>query len=161
MTKRTFRAFIGMGALAAAASSSWGCVADRPSRNGVFNENQYLRKDFIIQPGDGTGTDTGWMMKATITAASQPNPLGNLDLFVGAENQGSLVRFQVTQDHLNLLSMRELDDNSNAAQGRASPRSRTPGRLRTSTSSTKSTSTARRRTSTKRTRSSTGKFGNG
>ena len=29
--------------------SSSGCVADRPSRNGVFNENQYLRKDFLIQ----------------------------------------------------------------------------------------------------------------
>ena len=93
MTKRTFRAFLAMGALATAAAS-WGCVADRPSRNGVFNENQYLRKSFIIRDGDGTTQDSGWMMKATIVSASQPNPLANAGLFVGSENGGSLVRFE-------------------------------------------------------------------
>ena len=40
-----------------------GCVADRPARNGVFNENQYLRKDFLIAPGDGPSPDTGLVLQ--------------------------------------------------------------------------------------------------
>ena len=32
-----------------------GCVQNRAARNGVFNENQYLRKDFLVRPaGDAT-----------------------------------------------------------------------------------------------------------
>jgi hypothetical protein len=38
-----FRAFFALAALLALVVGS-GCVADRPSRNGVFNENQYVRK---------------------------------------------------------------------------------------------------------------------
>ena len=44
------RALLAVGALSLA-SASWGCVADRPSRNGVFDENQYIRKDFPRPPG--------------------------------------------------------------------------------------------------------------
>ncbi len=52
-----------------------GCVADRPARNGVFNENQYIRKDFLVRPGDSTSVDSGWFLKATIVEASDPNVL--------------------------------------------------------------------------------------
>ena len=73
-----------MGALALAASAAAGCAAERPSRNGVFNENQYVRKDFLIQAGDGSNKDTGWMIRSTVVQASSPNPLGGfLDLTPG------------------------------------------------------------------------------
>ena len=50
--KTTFRLFLASAALTAVAA---GCVSQRPSRNGVFNENQYVRKDFLtaskVTPG--------------------------------------------------------------------------------------------------------------
>ncbi len=86
------------------------CVQDRPARNGVFNENQYLRKDFLIQAGNGATTDPGWFVKATVVETSSPNPLGGeaIDLFPGLENGGAYVRFRVTQDKLEMVSLREL-----------------------------------------------------
>src|SRR5579859_5595240 len=108
MNKRILRAFVATGALAMLCAS-WGCVADRPSRNGVFNENQYLRKAFIVRPGDQNATDPGWMLKATIVSTSSPNPLGHLNLGTGAESGGAYVRFNVTSDALQMINMRELD----------------------------------------------------
>ena len=98
------------GLLAALCFGSAGCVQDRPARNGVFNENQYLRKSFLIRPGVGGKADSGWMLKATVTETSTPNPLGTdaVDLFSGLENGGAYVRFRVTQDKLEMLNMREL-----------------------------------------------------
>src|SRR5438046_4815351 len=84
------------------------CVQSRTPRNGVFNENVYLRKDFLIQSGDPSGKDTGWLLKATITASSSPNPFGNLGIMPGYHSLGQLVRFKVTQDHLDMIDMREL-----------------------------------------------------
>ena len=121
MSTKTIRAFLATGALAAACAAS-GCVADRPARNGVFNENQYLRKAFIIQPGDGTGSDPGWMLKATITQVSTPNPLGssNFGIFSGTENGGQYVRFVVTSDHLQMINMRALSTDPPAEQATTS-----------------------------------------
>src|SRR5579883_2267034 len=97
LRKITF-ANIGLAGLAVASALATACVADRPSRNGVFDENQYLRKDFLIAPGTG-GTDEGWFVKSTILATSTPNPLANVNgagLFAGAEGQGAnLVRFVI------------------------------------------------------------------
>jgi hypothetical protein len=111
MLGRNYRAVTAITALAVSASL-WGCVADRPSRNGVFNENQYLRKDFLIAPGDGSVPDRGWYVKTTILSTDTPNPLANVNgagLFAGAEGQAvNLVRFAVTQDKLQVLNMREL-----------------------------------------------------
>jgi hypothetical protein len=92
-------------ALAAAAS----CVSQRPARNGVFNENQYLRKSFLIRSGDSGQPDPGWMMRVTVTQVSTPNPLGG-DIFLtpGFESGGGLVRFVVAQDKLQLVNMREI-----------------------------------------------------
>jgi hypothetical protein len=85
------------------------CVQSRDPRNGVFNENVYLRKDFLIRSGsDANATDPGWMMKATITASSSPNPLGNMGIMPGYHSTGQLVRFKVEQDHLDLIDQREL-----------------------------------------------------
>jgi hypothetical protein len=109
LDSKFFRAMIGAAALAATVGAQ-GCVADRPSRNGVFDENQYIRKDFLVQSGNGGG-DPGWYMKATIVQTSDPNPLASADLFTGAENSGAIVRFAITQDKLQLLDMRELADN--------------------------------------------------
>ena len=119
MTTKTLRAFLATGALATACAT-WGCVADRPARNGVFNENQYLRKAFIIQPGDGTGTDPGWMLNASITQVSTPNPLAAFGLYPGAlatgkyDNGGQYVRFVVTSDHLQMVNMLDLSNDPSA-----------------------------------------------
>jgi hypothetical protein len=99
--------------LSAVTAGVMGCAGDRPLRNGVPNENLYLRKAFIIRPGTG-GTpekpaeDEGWMLKATVMSTSTPNPLANTVLWPGAENAGKLVRFVATQDKLQLVSLREL-----------------------------------------------------
>jgi len=118
------RALFGIAAVAAVVAGAQGCVADRPSRNGVFDENQYLRKDFLIQPGSG-GTDPGWFMKATIVQTSTPNPFAPLELFTGSENSGtsaagSLVRFVVTSDKLDIVDVMELSNSAdiNAQQTR-------------------------------------------
>ena len=106
-------------ALAILAAVAVGCVQDRPARTGVFNENQYLRKDFLVRSGaSGKAVDTGWMMKATVTQVSSPNPLGGdaVGLFPGMENGGALVRFRITQDKLELLNMRELTNASSAGK---------------------------------------------
>jgi hypothetical protein len=102
-----FRAAIGLGALVLATS----CVAQRPSRNGVFNENQYLRKSFLVRPGDSDKPDSGWLLKATITDASAPNVFGDSSIFglyAGSHNSGELVHFVVTSDKLQMVSNREI-----------------------------------------------------
>jgi len=115
MLARYHRAYAAVTALAGA-SALWGtgCVEQRPSRNGVFNENQYVRKDFLIAPGDGSTPDPGWFVKSTITQTSTPNPLGNVSgagLFAGAEGTGAnFVRFQVTQDKLQIIDLREISN---------------------------------------------------
>src|SRR6185369_6758376 len=102
-------------ALALVVSSVTGCAGDRPLRNGVPNEQLFLRKSFIIQPGEG-GTpekpaeDDGWMLKATVVRTSTPNPLAESVLFTGAENNGMYVRFVATQDHLQLVNLMEISD---------------------------------------------------
>ena len=64
-----------MAALSVAASGATGCAGDRPLRNGVPNEQLFLKKSFIIRPGVG-GTpekpaeDDGWMLKATVLQTS-------------------------------------------------------------------------------------------
>jgi hypothetical protein len=107
MKPNRIRAFVLTGVLSSLSAAS-GCVADRPSRNGVFDENQYLRKDFLIRPGDGSKPDPGWIMKSTVLATSTPNPLSKMGLTVGSENGGSYVRFEVLQDKLNMVNVREI-----------------------------------------------------
>jgi hypothetical protein len=96
------------GALLVLGVTSAGCVADRPARNGVFNENQYVRKDFLIQGvdinGNAQGTDPGWLVRAAVTEVSTPNLFAGMDLFSGVEGPVDLVRFRVTEDKLQMLS---------------------------------------------------------
>ncbi len=101
------------GALLVLGVTSTGCVADRPSRNGVFDENQYVRKDFLIQGPDANGNvagaDPGWLMRATVTETSTPNLLGSaINVWGGEEANVSLVRFRVTQDKLQMLDQIQL-----------------------------------------------------
>jgi len=114
-TIRTFRAFLAMGALASTATA-FGCVADRPSRNGVFNENQYLKKAFLTAPGDGNTSDQGWFLKATVLSVSTPNPLGALGIAPGTEN-GAFVRFRVTQDKLQMVNVKEISSTWKCGDG--------------------------------------------
>ena len=112
MKNRSFGSLLVVAALAGVAQ---GCVSDRPARNGVFNENQYVRKDFLVRPVDGV--DHGWMLKATVVQTSSPNPLGDaFGVFTGAENGGALVRFAVTQDKLEMKSLREIAQKSDVAR---------------------------------------------
>jgi hypothetical protein len=103
-----------LAALSLGTSVVTGCAGDRPLRNGVPNENLFLRKSFIIKPGEvdpATGKakeDNGWMLKATVVETSTPNPLAESVLFTGAENNGMLVRFVATQDKLQLVNQREI-----------------------------------------------------
>src|SRR5215467_2721613 len=99
-------ALIGTVFLAAIGGS--GCVSDRPSRNGVFNENQYVRKDFLIVStdanGQAAGNDPGWLTRTTVTEVSTPNLLGSaLDGASDYAGPVQLVRFRVTQDKLQML----------------------------------------------------------
>lgn len=114
MKSRILRVSLALSALGLVVAAENGCASSRPSRNGVFNENQYVRKDFLIRP-DGKGVDNGWFLKATIVQASTPNPLAPLDMFTGAENGGSWVRFGVTQDQLQMINMKELSPGYAAA----------------------------------------------
>jgi hypothetical protein len=122
LRKITF-ANVGLAGLALASALATACVADRPSRNGVFDENQYLRKDFLIASGNG-GVDEGWFVKSTILSTSTPNVLANVGgagLFAGAEGQtANLVRFVINQDTMQLVDIRELsnDPTYNAQQQR-------------------------------------------
>jgi len=121
MLRKIKFANIGLAGLAVASTLAMACVADRPSRNGVFDENQYLRKDFLITSGSG-GVDEGWFVKSTVVQTSTPNPLGNAagaGLFVGAQGGSTnFVRFQVSQDQMSIVDMRELsNDPSWNAQG--------------------------------------------
>ena len=98
-----------------------GCVSDRPSRNGVFNENQYVKKAFLIQ-SDATKPDQGWFMKTTVVAASTPNPLGQDAFLMPGAEAGELVRFDITSDKLRMINLRELSADPNiAAQGTRVP----------------------------------------
>jgi hypothetical protein len=112
MKNRSFGSLL----LAAALSSAvFGCVSDRPARNGVFNENQYVRKDFLVRTVDGT--DPGWVLKSTVVQTSSPNPLGdNFGVFSGGENGGALVRFAVTSDKLEMKSLREIAQKPDGAR---------------------------------------------
>jgi hypothetical protein len=93
------------------------CASDRPSRNGVFNENQYVRKDFLVGAVDGNGNptnadDPGWLVRATVTETSTPNLMGSAinpgGIWGGLEGNVDLVRFRVTEDKLELLSQIQL-----------------------------------------------------
>ncbi|MBI5536227.1 MAG: hypothetical protein HY898_26125 [Deltaproteobacteria bacterium] len=115
MKKHTL-AFLLVGTLATVAAVGPACVSQRPSRNGVFNENQYIRKDFLVR-ADETNDDTGWFMKATILNTSQPNPLADTLLMPGLPSGGGtgmfnfgskFVRFKITQNKLQMVSMREI-----------------------------------------------------
>jgi len=112
MMKSTFRALFAAAALVTLATAG-GCVADRPSRNGVFNENQYVRKAFLTT--DGTHEDPGWFLKATVTKVSTPNPLGALGIFPGADTGFGtglgFVKFVITQDKLQMVNLRNISIN--------------------------------------------------
>ncbi len=116
---KMFKSVLILGVLSVGAAATNGCVADRPARNGVFNENQYLRKDFIIRPGDATNPDNGWVLKATITDASAPNAFGDSSIFglyAGSHSNGDLVHFVVTSDKLQMVSNREISADPTVGQ---------------------------------------------
>jgi len=145
-------AFACVTALSVLASLVTGCAADRPMRNGVPNEDLYLRKSFIIRPGQAKGPDEpsrddGWLLKASVLSTSTPNPLAKSVLFTGAENGGMLVRFVATQDKLQLVNLREISRSPEVDQkARATPRCSPRGTPITAISSSPSPPMVRRPT---------------
>jgi len=116
-TKKAFRSFLTLGVLGLGLASvgSFGCVASRDSRNGVFNENQYIRKDFLIRGAEDGAQDNGWLVSSSVVQVSSPNPLGSLyGIDPGAVGPGHIVRFKISQDHLQMVSMLELSKASPA-----------------------------------------------
>ena len=115
------RTFFATAALAVGSSVYMGCVADRPSRNGVFSENQYIRKAFLVQPVDAKANeqDNGWLLKATVVDVTTPNALGGdmFGIWPGAHSGGTIVKFRVTQDKLEMVNTRELST-TDASLGR-------------------------------------------
>jgi len=114
-SRANFRAVLALTALVMAVS----CVTQRPARNGVFNENQYLRKSFIVRPGDGSAPDSGWLLKATITDASAPNVFGDSSIFglyAGSHSSGDLFHFVITSDKLQMVSNREISSDPTVGQ---------------------------------------------
>jgi len=112
LMKHETRALSKLIVLALACAGSYGCVADRPARNGVFNENQYLRKDWLVRQGDSDVPDRGWVLKATVTEASEPNVFGDAAMFAlypGSHSGGDLVHFQITSDKMLMINSREID----------------------------------------------------
>jgi Met-zincin len=112
MISSMFRQVLGSAAVCALMVAA-GCAVDRPARTGVFDENQYLRKDFLISRvdanGDAVESDPGWLMRTTVTETSTPNVLGAaISVWGGLQAEVDLVRFRITQDKLQLLSMRQL-----------------------------------------------------
>lgn len=85
------------------------CVDHRPLRNGLSDEAVYLEKSALIAPNpkiEGS-TDDGWLFKATVVAASSPNPLGDY-AFPGLESELQYVKFRFREDKLQLLDGRKL-----------------------------------------------------
>src|SRR5580704_3025599 len=113
-TKNQLKAFCGLGALslltALSGGMTTGCVADRPSRNAVFDENQYIRKDWLVRAGDDTNPDYGWLLKATVTEASEPNVFGGgmYGLYAGSHSDGELVHFVVTSGFLQMVDNQQI-----------------------------------------------------
>jgi hypothetical protein len=101
-------------------ATAFACAVDRPSRNGVFNENQYVRKDFLISKlnpdGSAATDDPGWLFRATVMETSTPNMMGaagGFDVWGGLQGTVDWVRFVVTQDKLQMVSMRQFSNPSN------------------------------------------------
>ncbi len=86
------------------------CVQTRPARNGVPNEHQYLRKDFLVGAPNATTPDPGWWLKGTIVSISTPNPLGSASWGIspGIDSGAIPVRFTITEDKLQMVSTREM-----------------------------------------------------
>ncbi len=107
MPNRISRLLLVAGALQALAA---GCVQTRPARNAVFNEHQYLRKDFLVGSPTSATPDPGWWLKGTIVSVSTPNPLGsaNYSLSPGIDSGAVPVRFVITEDKLQMVSTREM-----------------------------------------------------
>jgi hypothetical protein len=84
------------------------CVGTRPARNAVLNENQYVRKDFLVAPADNNTPDPGWWLMGTVTSISTPNPLGDAFALSPGNSSGAVpIRFVVTEDKLQMVSTRE------------------------------------------------------
>ena len=117
MVRRAVQSILRFRALAAVLGLALGCAQDRPARNGVFNENQYVRKDFLVGGVDAAGNaanpaDPGWFVRATVTETSTPNLMGAANnpggIWGGLQGSADLVRFRVTEDKLQLLSQIQL-----------------------------------------------------
>mgnify|MGYP000947037868 FL=1 len=95
--------------LALAAGTLWAtaCADHREERTELFNENTYLRKDFLTRPNPGhvaattDDEDRGWLMGMSITKVSVPTAI--TDIFPGLQSDVKYVRFSMTKDSLQVV----------------------------------------------------------
>lgn len=94
------------GSVLAISVGTEGCVGSRPIRNGVFDENQYIKKSMIVTD-PSVKDDPGWILQGTIEQVSSPNPLGSLGLYPGRYSSQTF-KFDVTSDKLQMISTRQI-----------------------------------------------------
>lgn len=94
--------------------ASAGCVSSRDVRNGVFDENQYLRKSMLVNP-ETDATDPPWILQGTVEQVSSPNPLSSLNFYIGVSASHAF-KWRVTSDKLQMVSVRNLTAKADSAR---------------------------------------------
>jgi Met-zincin len=82
------------------------CTEHRETKTEIFNDNQYLNKEFLTRPNPnhfneaGDQDEYGWLMGLNVTAVSVPTPLP--DIFPGLQGTVQYVRFAFSQDTMQI-----------------------------------------------------------
>ncbi len=97
-----------IGLVVALLATSVSCVEHREIRNGVFNENVYLEKDFLTRenPNKVGSRDTSWLAYSVLVKSSSVGDFGSP--FVGYYSQPKHVGFRFNKDKLEVLDDTDL-----------------------------------------------------
>lgn len=101
----------GLSVLLTAAVSLTGCVDNRPVRNGLTDEVQYLTKAELTAANPKEGGSELWLFKTTVVKTSAPNILSDV-VFPGLESDLMPVSFRFSERGLQVVDGRalQLDD---------------------------------------------------
>lgn len=86
------------------------CVEHRPIRNGLTDEHVYLEKSDLTDLNPKVPSeleDAGWLFKTTVVETSSPNVVADY-AFPGFESETQYVRFRFSEDKLQLIDGRRL-----------------------------------------------------
>jgi hypothetical protein len=103
--KKQMGILLALGAWTLAASA---CVDHRSTKTELFNENTYLRKEFLVRPNPGhtnpatqVQDDRGWLMGLTVTGVSVPTAI--TDIFPGLQSDVKYVQLAFSKDTLQII----------------------------------------------------------